>query len=439
MRLTKNDLYDAPLLNTPGLSRDLGTVMIVAPHPDDESLGCGALIAHLRDQQATVWVLFMTNGEASHPNSRAFPPEKLGSLRRKEAIKACETLGVSREYLIFLNAGDGKLADYSDENNPVSTQLSEIFRQKNIDTLFVPWRRDHHIDHLATTRLVKDSIKDQEMVVAEYPVWLLNKGKEEDWPRKKEMLPFRLAVGELKHKKEMAINAHESQTTEMISDDPDGFILTRELLEPFLGDFEYFLFPSEPKPGIPESYFDELYSEDDDPWDFETSPYEKRKYKTTLAAIPEKEYTKALEIGCSNGVFTSMFAPECKSLLALDLNDAVLGSAKNRCKHLAQCEFLKWDVSQGLPGTGYDIIVLSEVGYYFEKSKLRSLYKNIQRSLLPGGILVMVHWTAYVRQYPLTGRQVHEIFTEKHDGSFNLISSQREELYELMVWEKLEK
>ena len=76
------NFQNAPLLNTEGLSRDLGRVMIVAPHPDDESLGCGGLIAQLKAQKAEVWVLFLTNGEASHPNSLSYPAKKLGRLKK---------------------------------------------------------------------------------------------------------------------------------------------------------------------------------------------------------------------------------------------------------------------------------------------------------------------------------------------------------------------
>ncbi|MDT0677523.1 bifunctional PIG-L family deacetylase/class I SAM-dependent methyltransferase [Autumnicola musiva] len=436
MKDFSKNLEDAPILNTGGLSRDMGTVMIVAPHPDDETLGCGALIAHLRAQQAEVWVLFMTSGEASHPNSSAYPPEKLGKLRKNEAVNACKILGVSKDHLIFLDAGDGQLASYSEANNPVVAQLTGIIQQKNIDTLFVPWRRDHHIDHVATNSIIGKAAEDMKLIIAEYPIWLWKKGKPEDWPAEGEILPFRLVTDSVKQKKRKAIEAHVSQTTKLIDDDPEGFTLSPELLEPFLGDYEYFFFPSEAKPAVNISYFDDLYSNDDDPWDFETSPYEQKKYNKTLDAIPERNFKNALEIGCANGVFTALFAPQCKRLLALDLNRNAVESARKRCSHLPQCHFMKWDVANGLPSSDFDIIILSEVAYYFEEEKLQVLFANINDALAPGGILVMVHWTAYVRSYPLTGLQVHEVFAKDYSNLFRLINSERQELYDLVVWEK---
>ena len=77
MRYQLKELLDAPLLNTEGLSRDLGSILVIAPHPDDESLACGGLIALLKAQKQEVYILYMTNGEASHPNSETYPPAKL--------------------------------------------------------------------------------------------------------------------------------------------------------------------------------------------------------------------------------------------------------------------------------------------------------------------------------------------------------------------------
>ncbi|WP_037315523.1 bifunctional PIG-L family deacetylase/class I SAM-dependent methyltransferase [Salegentibacter sp. Hel_I_6] len=433
------DFEKIPHLNIEGLYRDLGTVMVVAPHPDDESLGCGGIIAHLREQNAEVWVLFMTNGEASHQNSVTYPPKKLGSLRTREAEAACQILGVPKDHLLFLNAGDGKLKSYLQANSSILHKLTKLFQQKEIDTLFVPWRRDHHIDHLATSSLVRKAAGGLGLIIVEYPIWLWKKGTPEDWPKQNEILPFKLAIDSVKDKKHKAIMAHSSQTSTLIEDDPEGFILTEELLAPFLGNCEYFFFPSENKSAVTKTYFDELYAKDIDPWDFEKSAYEQEKYKNTLHAISQRKIKKALEIGCANGVFTALFAPHCKELIALELNESALENARKRCSQFSQCEFLQWDIAGGLPEGDFDAILLSEVGYYFQKDILHQIFKNIDRVLLPGGVFIMVHWTAYVRNYPLTGLQVHEIFEKNHSGTFKKVENQRYELYELVVWEKTEK
>ena len=108
------------------------------------------------------------------------------------------------------------------------------------------------------------------------------------------------------------MEAHLSQTTKLIDDDPEGFILTDKLLEPFLSNYEYFFFPEETKPALSRNYFEKLYAEDEDPWNFETSKYEQKKYKNTLKAISDRKLKNALEIGCANGVFTSIFDSDAR-------------------------------------------------------------------------------------------------------------------------------
>jgi len=436
MKNIQTHVAEAPLLNIEGLSRDLGKVVIVAPHPDDESLGCGGLIAHLTAQNASVRVIFLTNGEASHPNSRKFLAKDLGNLRKLEAINACTLLGLAQDDLTFLNAGDGKLAGKLANNDSLVKELNHIFEQQEPDTIFVPWRRDHHIDHVTAYKLVLKATKNLKITIAEYPIWLWKKGKPMDWPTHEEVSTFRLKIDTVKEIKKTAIKAHTSQTTTLIDDDPQGFILTHDLLEPFLGNYEYFFFPAYSKPAVKDSYFEELYANDDDPWNFETSTYEQEKYQKTIAAFSGRTFNKALEIGCSNGVFTKLFAPKCNELLAIDISAEALNSAKKRCAEFSHCEFKQWDIAQGVPEKDYDAIVLSEVGYYFELETLKSVFNDIIDALIPGGVLVMVHWTAYVQTYPLTGLQVHENFRKNHSDGFKLLNSERAELYILEVWEK---
>ncbi|MFV8226479.1 bifunctional PIG-L family deacetylase/class I SAM-dependent methyltransferase [Christiangramia aquimixticola] len=433
------NIKEAPYLNVEGLHRDLGRVMVVAPHPDDESLACGGLIAYLTSQGAKVSILFMTNGEASHPNSKNYPPQLLGDLRKKEALKACEILGVAKSEVIFLNAGDGKLFSFVEEGAAVYGKLKDILEKTHFDTLFVPWRRDHHIDHIATNKIIRKAAQGLDLIIAEYPVWLWKKGSQEDWPVPDEILPFRLNIEGVKPKKMEAIYSHRSQLTNLIDDDPDGFVFTEDLLKPFLDDNEYYFFPQEEKPPVKKEYFDELFSKDNDPWNFETSRYEQKKYQKTLDALPERDYKNALEIGCANGVFTNLLAERCNQVLALEHNANALDAARKRAGDRQNCRFLKWDISKGLPEENFDLVVLSEVGYYFKKDQLLEIYRDIEEALLPGGIFIMVHWTSYVREYPLTGLQVHELFENEYSKKFKKLNAHREELYDLVVWEKLAK
>jgi ubiquinone/menaquinone biosynthesis C-methylase UbiE len=100
---------------------------------------------------------------------------------------------------------------------------------------------------------------------------------------------------------------------------------------------------------LPPAYFDHLYQQHADPWDFASSDYEARKYRTTLAALPGARYDTALEIGCSIGVFTRMLALRCHRLLALDVASYALAQARERCIDLPHVEFVQCQIPLEFP------------------------------------------------------------------------------------------
>lgn len=152
-------------------------------------------------------------------------------------------------------------------------------------------------------------------------------------------------------------------------------------------------------------YFDRMYAGDPDPWGFANRWYEQRKYALTLAALPFPSYDRALEVGCSVGVFTAALAARCTSLVALDPSAEALSAARVRVPesvHLVQAA-----VPDGWPAGTYDLIVLSEVGYYLDERDLARLLDLVERDLAPGGAVVACHWRHAVEDYPLSGDQVH--------------------------------
>src|SRR5438477_2362531 len=86
-------------------------------------------------------------------------------------------------------------------------------------------------------------------------------------------------------------------------------------------------------------YFNRLYQENEDPWNYQSSDYEAEKYETSLRALPRVQYQNAFEIGCSIGVFTAKLARRCKRLLSVDLNAAVLERAKQLCRQFPHVNF----------------------------------------------------------------------------------------------------
>ena len=165
---------------------------------------------------------------------------------------------------------------------------------------------------------------------------------------------------------------------------------------------------------LPPEYFDGVYRANSDPWSFETSPYEQAKYAATIAALPREKYKSAFEVGCSLGVLTEQLASRCHYLLAVDVAEAPLERARQRCARLPRVEFRRMALPAEFPmGQTFDLIVLSEVGYYWAAPDLARAANQLIAALRPSGQLLLVHWTPPVHDYPLTGDEVHEYFLEK--------------------------
>lgn len=217
-----------------------GTTLIVAPHADDESLGCGGVISLLRKYNQEVFILLLSDGTLSHPNSMKFPAEKLRELREQELIDAATILGVPAENLIFCrykdrNVPDSSHPDFSNALLNMDKMLSIIKPQ----SIFVPWRKDPHPDHLAAFELISNA-ETGNAKIYEYPIWLNEIGKTEDFPSADEILPFRLDISSVLKQKTKAIAAHQSQISDLINDDPEGFRLSGEMLEHFNRPYEIF-------------------------------------------------------------------------------------------------------------------------------------------------------------------------------------------------------
>ncbi|MBG8554254.1 class I SAM-dependent DNA methyltransferase [Hymenobacter guriensis] len=195
--------------------------------------------------------------------------------------------------------------------------------------------------------------------------------------------------------------------------------------------------PNQPH-NLPPSYFDDVYRANSDPWSFETSPYEHSKYQATLAALPRPCYQRAFEIGCSLGVLTAQLAPRCQKLLAVDVAEAALARARQRCTAFPHVQFRRMQVPDEFPAGQFELILVSEVGYYWDEPTLRRAAETIFDALLPGGQLLLVHWTPPVHDYPLTGDEVHALFLEyaRPGGIAQHLLHQRQPTYRLDLLEK---
>lgn len=161
---------------------------------------------------------------------------------------------------------------------------------------------------------------------------------------------------------------------------------------------------------LPPDYFEGVYGASDDPWGFETSAYERSKYGRTMAALPRAHFDRALEVGCSVGVLTRQLAARCGELLAVDVNRTALQLARRNASGIANVDWRQLQMPAQLPDGSFDLIVVSEVAYYWSRADLALAADWMVQALNPDGALLLVHWTDPVPDYPLRGDDVHAHF-----------------------------
>ncbi|GAC1345449.1 MAG: PIG-L family deacetylase [Acetobacteraceae bacterium] len=217
-----------------------GDPLVLAPHPDDESLGCGGLLAEAVARGLQPFVLVLTDGTGSHPNSRSHPPDRLRRLREAEAAEAVAALGLGPDRIGFLRLPDR----YAPTTGPyfdaaVAAVLAALARAR-CTTLLAPWQHDPHSDHLAAHHIARAAARQAAIRLLAYPVWgwMLPPETELDGPAPE---GWRLDIARHLPAKRRAIAAHRSQLEALIRDDPTGFRLPAALLARFDVPFETYL------------------------------------------------------------------------------------------------------------------------------------------------------------------------------------------------------
>jgi predicted TPR repeat methyltransferase len=159
-------------------------------------------------------------------------------------------------------------------------------------------------------------------------------------------------------------------------------------------------------------YFEGLYAESEDPWDFEASEYEQNKYARTLASLGDRTFRRALEAGASIGVFTEMLADRCAELIAVDVSERAVAVAQRRLSGRNHVRVERRTLPEQMPEGPFDLIVASEVLYYFPREEMLTVLSSFEHELAPGGVLLTVHWRRKTETYPLQGDEVHGLLVE---------------------------
>lgn len=219
-----------------------GPALILAPHPDDESLGCGGLIAQCAHRGRALTVAIVTDGTGSHPRSRLYPMNRLRALREQEAHDAVAALGLGRDRLVFLGLRD-TAAPHPGVDEPAFTEASSriaaLIERCGAETVLATWKHDPHGDHVSTHRLAVAACRAGTRLLS-YPVWGWTLPPDHELP---DAVPegWRLDVSAELPAKRRAIAAHVSQTTNLVADDPDGFVMPPDFRALFEGPYEVLL------------------------------------------------------------------------------------------------------------------------------------------------------------------------------------------------------
>lgn len=157
------------------------------------------------------------------------------------------------------------------------------------------------------------------------------------------------------------------------------------------------------------AFFESVYESNADPWSFATDAYELARYREIVGLIGDRYYQRAFEPGCSVGVLTEMLAPSCGHLLATDLSEAAARRARRRCAHLPQVEVHQGRLPDLMPAAAVDLVVLSEIGYYFSPAGLAAVLARLRDRMADGGVLVAAHWTGVSDDHVISGDEVHDL------------------------------
>ncbi|MGC4938748.1 PIG-L family deacetylase [Kribbella sp. DT2] len=372
-------------------------VVVLAAHPDDETLGVGGTVQALHAAGADVTVVVASDGEAAFPALGAADRADLAARRRDELATAMDVLGSGKVEVSYLGLPDSGLAECEDELREL---LVELLR--GADCVLLPWTGDPHPDHAAVGRagLAAAPVEAHRW---SYPVWMWHWMTPYDerppWARAVRMpLPERLRVG-----KEKALAAFVSQ----LVPGPNGEdpIVDPLMLTHFDRDFEV-LFREPRTESAPVERFAELYRAADDPWHTADSWYERRKRAVLLAALPLERYRRVLEPACGVGELTRELVDRADQVLAFD----PVPEAVERARQAAPAaEVVVAALPLGPPLGSVDLVVLSEILYYLDDAALTATLDVVLAALEPGGDLIAVHWRPWAPEAPRDGDAAHRI------------------------------
>jgi LmbE family N-acetylglucosaminyl deacetylase len=387
----------APSLQLP--PRDTHLVVLAA-HPDDETLGAGGLLHAAASRLDRTTVVIASDGAASHANSPTHTSIRLAEMRRDETAAALQVLSPGAE-LVQLGLPDGRLAD---QLPAIIDRLDEVLGADTDAWLLSTWLYDGHPDHATTALAARAVAKRRSRTrLFEYPIWFWHIADPDHVAPsfEKAVRRFDLAPSDRQARAD-AIERYPSQVHDLSDRAGDEALLPKGFLAHFDRDRE-FLLAVGPAPAARTAYFDELYADSPDPWQLATSWYEQRKRALLMAALPRARFRHGFEPGCARGDLSELLRHRTDDLLCADASPAAVAATRDRLPLSVRVEQLR--IPEQWPSERFDLIVLSEVGYYVPD--LAGLADRISQTLDDDGVLVLVHWRRAAPDHPHTAETVH--------------------------------
>jgi len=411
-------------------------LVIVAAHPDDETLGAAGLMARAARRGTPVIVVVASDGEGSHPDSPTHTPEQLAALRRQETERAV-SLAAPGSDLRFLGLPDGELQDHAADLRATLAAVLDDAGAATAGRVLVaaPWSGDGHRDHRIVAEACAAICAPRGIRHVGFPIWAWHWGSVGDVPwSQAKMLP--LGEEEVALKRQ-AIASHTTQIEALSPQPGDEVLLHAGMRSHFERDVEIFLDEREdpaPPDGLDAAWFEAFYDRNgSDPWGFETRWYEQRKRAILLASLPERDLGAVLEVGCATGILTAELAERADRVVAMDAAEAAVQLARERLAADARVTVLRGAAPDDWPEGEFDTIVLSEVGYYLSAADLRRTLHRLVGSLSDRGCVVACHWRHRVAEYPQTGDDVHDALHEEIEWQTLLTHRERDFVLEVFA------
>ena len=379
-------------------------VVVLAAHPDDETLGVGGLVAALGCLGVETSVVVATAGEASHPASPVWTAGALADVRSREVEQALAVVH-PRASVHHLGLPDGSLSELR------TTLRARVAERVHPGCLVVaPWVADGHPDHDVLGELAREVAQEVGAAVVHYPIWLWHWGSPADlpWSHVRAVEP-----GVRAHRMKLAALDRFPSQTEALGPGPEHApVVTAPVLQRARRPFEVLLDPDavlslRPRRTDRATPFEDMFDGGPDPWRVMHSRYEERKRELTLAVLRRRHHPRVLELGCSTGVLTRGLVGVAGRVTAVDVSARALEVARRLVP--AGVTWLNGSVPEAVPEGPFDLVVLSEVGYFLTPLELVRTLVAVRRSLAPGGELLLVHWQHPTRDIPLDGRLVHDL------------------------------